>query len=926
MRCKTAQPTERLLLEASGSNLAAPLEGKVSMRGFDLRTALITFAATPIAFFVVRKIVAFLKANLGRVLDAFFWIANRKITKSIAVRMSLRHYCKIELAKTETKFLHVPGRHQMPLLTDEIYVPLKLEHATKAASADLDDLWSDGVSRVQVIGDPGSGKSSLVKRLFRNECAKNLDEIPDARLPVLVELKAFLPPARLKADASIAAWAMKELRNRVMAVTGYDMAALFDASVTDTGLLVLLDGLDEVPTEFYERVGSAIEILAEKLANDSDRNRIVLTMRTQFYQQVRDHLAQTFAQVFHVQPFTPSDVYDFLLRWPFKSTSTTRQLSINRIFADLTDRPTLREMCTNPLILAMFVARNQSGEGVGSPETRTEFYSQVVEELVIARRGRQLDLKHRGSLRRTRERLLGRIAYENLTRFGEPANLIEWKHALDITIKISGCANREDAAKILREICKETGLLTEEKVGETLRFVHLTFCEFFTAKDAVEDRPNGWNELLALHKQQASTAGSAVSRLVEVLPFMVGMMTRVNAVQAISEIVPLLDSPLSGKAFLETQAYDHPDWNTYATEESQSLIGVSPECWDDSWLRRLHLLNVVLVDEQAWRASQLRPPKSNLSLDKLFSDLVQNDKSRLIRLFKSYTTVDPQAAYRLARACGLNLIADEPLLVAENLDSPPFYSIIVHEISNDSLLRQSGAAIILEGALASRAVASQAARDSPAILSCGMDLRTVRRDCRWYLLRPPKTWYQPLELSLLTLAATIVAIEGTPSGGYFPRVQLSQDWSNPPGSYWWFRFARVGRGTAILLGGILLLAYATASLLYGRASGNLWLFAIGVASAYLTLPVVMHGALYPSTMARVFDDFLYPPNVDVPVLTWYQRLRRPGYLFAGRAYIRMLQLRVLVETADFTRDRSAANPIPPPRIGEVDHDAFANPT
>ena len=54
-----------------------------------------------------------------------------------------------------------------------------------------------------------------------------------------------------------------------------------------------------------------------------------------------------------LKSFSPSDIYEFLTRWPFKTKKT---LHITRIYNELTDRPTLREMCTNPLILAMYVA------------------------------------------------------------------------------------------------------------------------------------------------------------------------------------------------------------------------------------------------------------------------------------------------------------------------------------------------------------------------------------------------------------------------------------------------------------------------------------------------------------------------------------------------------------------------------------------
>ena len=63
------------------------------------------------------------------------------------------------------------------------------------------------------------------------------------------------------------------------------MEECFDTYAENTGLFVLLDGLDEVSTSDYARVQSAIIGLSQRLSQMSERSIIVLTMRTQFHQQ-----------------------------------------------------------------------------------------------------------------------------------------------------------------------------------------------------------------------------------------------------------------------------------------------------------------------------------------------------------------------------------------------------------------------------------------------------------------------------------------------------------------------------------------------------------------------------------------------------------------------------------------------------------------
>jgi hypothetical protein len=106
--------------------------------------------------------------------------------------------------------------------------------------------------------------------------------------------------------------------------------------------------------------------LSLQLTALSEHNTIVLTMRTQFHQQIRDAYRDTFGHAMFLRPFTPSDIYDFLLRWPFGGS---RLDTIARIYNQLTDRPTLRDMCRNPLVLAMYVAEDQLSGDVQTPDS-----------------------------------------------------------------------------------------------------------------------------------------------------------------------------------------------------------------------------------------------------------------------------------------------------------------------------------------------------------------------------------------------------------------------------------------------------------------------------------------------------------------------------------------------------------------------------
>ena len=179
---------------------------------------------------------------------------------------------------------------------------------------------------------------------------------------------------------------LREMRNRVASVEGYNMGQLFDSCLTTVGIILFLDGLDEVSGDNYPAISAALRGLSSLLAAKSDKNAIIITMRIQYYQEIQDQLSDDFPKVAYIRPFNPNEIYTFLTKWPFADRP---QRNITRIYADLTDRPTLRTMCSNPLVLAMYVAKDQTQATGEVPESRTDFYRSVVDELLVLRRRRQ---------------------------------------------------------------------------------------------------------------------------------------------------------------------------------------------------------------------------------------------------------------------------------------------------------------------------------------------------------------------------------------------------------------------------------------------------------------------------------------------------------------------------------------------------------
>ena len=378
---------------------------------FDFYSALIAAGIMPIIIYAATSLKKIFATVSRYAIDGVLVGISRIATQRVAARISLRRYCQLQLAGP-TRYLNVPGKSSETFLDiDQIFVPLVLERAGSLQTFGHTEAINLG-NRIRITGDPGSGKSSVAKRLLRDECTKALTKPDAARLPLLVELRRLDFP-KSGTVKKLGEWLYNHLLDTIKSYDIYQPDRCFSAYATASGLLIILDGLDEVSGQNYPQAEAAILGLSAKLDQTGTNNVIVLTMRTQFHLQVGRSYVDAFPISFSLKRFSPTDIYAFLMRWPFDSAAKTDH--VIRIYNDLTDRLALREMCTNPLILSMYVAQDQATDHQLTPESRSDFYQQVTEELLIRRRAKQIGPSDTQIvLRRQRVRVLGKIAFDHL--------------------------------------------------------------------------------------------------------------------------------------------------------------------------------------------------------------------------------------------------------------------------------------------------------------------------------------------------------------------------------------------------------------------------------------------------------------------------------------------------------------------------------
>lgn len=682
--------------------------------------------------------------------------ALRWLRHASKAQFNLRKYCRHQL-KVRALDLIVPGVPPRPLPIETSYIPSGLLRSSGASVAHS-DLAEGTIQRAQIIGEPGSGKTSLVKRVFRDACASGMRSPRTARLPVLIDLKELEVPSERSERGQ---FLLKQVAARVGGVEGFEMSEFFKIYSTGPGVLVLLDGLDEVPADRLTGMMQCLVELSGLLAAASPRNVLLVTMRSQLFVHVGDQLQPTFVETVTLQPFTSGEIYNFLGRWDFQTGTNATQVA--QMYDYLTDQPSLREMCSNPLVLAMYVLDHDRGSSV-APETRAEFYRQVLNELLIYRRNRQVDLgPGLSSLREQRETLLGRIALEHLTDMSEPANSISYERAKQIVKEEMSISQDDLADQFLLRLSLDTGLFSMERERETIRFMHLTFCEYFAALQAVDGGEEFWRDLLgSLTAAQQST--DVETRLAEAIVFSAALVPRGYRSSLFEVLHKTISRSVLLRCYIESRFYQDANLTETIFAEADALSKTPYALRNEAWIRAVRSMSALLRDME--RISPVVRNTIPLTLNMFLTNLIGGNPANFEHLFGMYMREDPVGALRMAAAYGVNVPSSHPEWIVQTADEPSVLAICIGEASKDGSQSSDWQIILAEAALAQRVVADELNRLAPSA-SLQHILPRVRGRYDWN-----RCWLTKGTLygQILTIASTLVSAE--PSKFTFRRIGL----------------------------------------------------------------------------------------------------------------------------------------------------------
>jgi hypothetical protein len=342
--------------------------------------------------------------------------------------------------------------------------PARLEQQPRRSGVSL--VKDETKKRIFILGKPGAGKTTFLKYLTVQAAKGEID-----RTPIFVSLKEW-------ADSGME---LMDFLVKQFDICDFPEAILFVEHILSKGhAIVLFDGLDEVNQEGNQRA-----IMINDLRDFSNKyfdTQCLITCRV----AATEYTFERFVYV-EIADFTDKQVKTFVKKW-FKGSR--KKLTLFNEAFNRTENIRLQELARTPLLLSLICLSFDATLDI--PQRRAEIYEEAVEALLKkwdTSRSIKRDEIYRGlSLGRKRQ-MFARIAAQT---FQDGEYFLQQEKLSKLIVnylnQLPGAEKGEeiDGDAILKAIEAQHGIFTE-RAHRIYSFSHLTFQEYFTAKQIVAD-------------------------------------------------------------------------------------------------------------------------------------------------------------------------------------------------------------------------------------------------------------------------------------------------------------------------------------------------------------------------------------------------------------------------------------------------------
>jgi hypothetical protein len=385
--------------------------------------------------------------------------------------------------------------HNFPI--EDLYIPLTtpreaeskergLEGSAGRQPMELEEALTH--RRLVIVGDPGSGKTTFLRRITYALTGEALAKQGGSRqirtlgkgtaFPMLIrvaELAKYIEKSGTQGWAADSPqWLSRFLSSR-NAMYGWGLSeTFFSGRLADGSAIVLLDGLDEAPDR-EEREKAAR--LFENATDFYKGCRIVVTTRPQAYE------GRALLKDFHearIEPLNAEAIHTFLEHWCRGLFPDSLQMAAKHR-AELSEalrlQPEIRKMARNPVMLTALAVVHWNERRL--PEQRADLYDSILTWLSRQRENRPGREKPERCLALLQELALAMQTHPK----GRQVRVAAGWAAEALAPEFAPIAERErlaGALRFLEEEAADSGIIVS-RAGE-LQFWHLTFQEHMAAQ------------------------------------------------------------------------------------------------------------------------------------------------------------------------------------------------------------------------------------------------------------------------------------------------------------------------------------------------------------------------------------------------------------------------------------------------------------
>jgi len=325
---------------------------------------------------------------------------------------------------------------------------------------------------LMVLGGPGAGKSTFLRKMGLEALKVKKGGFKHSCIPVFIELKRFT-----SSEINIEKFIIEEFR-----ICNFPDPEKFTAKALEKGkLLILLDGLDEVPSQNLNETINQIQNFVDKY----DQNRFIASCRTA---ASRGNFRR-FSDV-AMADFDDEQIQQFINNWFQKEED--KQAKTGDKCWELLQKPenqAAKELAHTPLLLTFLCLVYDRSQNF--PNNRSVLYKNALRILLeewAAEKRILRDEIYQGLHTELEEVLLSKIAYtgfaSNRLFFSQSEIVDQIKTFLAGNLKAPQHLNGE---AVLNAIAIQQGILVE-RARDVFSFSHLTLQEYLTAQYIYDNR------------------------------------------------------------------------------------------------------------------------------------------------------------------------------------------------------------------------------------------------------------------------------------------------------------------------------------------------------------------------------------------------------------------------------------------------------